>query len=100
MKLVMRVSLGPGHVVLGGDPAPPPPKRGGAPQFSAHVYGGQLAEWIKMPLGNEVGLSPSDIVIDGDPAPLPKKGAEPPNFRRMSIVASGLDGRRCHLVWK
>jgi len=27
----MQVSLDPGHIVLDGDPAPPPPKGGGAP---------------------------------------------------------------------
>jgi len=26
MKLDMQVGLGPGHILLGGDPAPPPPK--------------------------------------------------------------------------
>jgi len=26
MKLGMQVGLGPGHIVLDGDPAPPPPK--------------------------------------------------------------------------
>jgi len=33
------------------------------------VYGGETAEWIKMPLGTDVGLSPGDIVLDRDPAP-------------------------------
>ena len=37
------------------------------PQFSAHVYCGQTAGWIKMPLGREVGLDQSNIVLDGDP---------------------------------
>jgi len=37
-------------------------------QFLAHVYCGQTAGWIKMPLGMEVGLDPSDIVLHGDPA--------------------------------
>jgi len=36
MKLGMQVGLGPGHIVLGGDPALPPPK-GHSPQFSAHI---------------------------------------------------------------
>jgi len=56
----------------------PSPKGGGAPpQFSARVYCGQTAGWIKMPLGREIGLSPSDIVLDGDPAPPSPKGTEP-----------------------
>jgi len=49
-----------------------------SPKFSAHVYCGQTARWIKMVLGMDVGLSPGDSVLHGDPAPLPQKGAEPP----------------------
>jgi len=40
MKLGMEASLGSGHIVLDGDPAPPQ-KKGAQPQFSAHVYCGQ-----------------------------------------------------------
>jgi len=49
---------------------PAPPKRGAAPPFSAHDYCGQMAGWIKMPLGMEVGLGPGEegeVVLDGDP---------------------------------
>jgi len=49
MTLGMEVRLSPGDFVLDGDPAPP--KKGRIPQFSAHVYCGQTAAWIKMPLG-------------------------------------------------
>ena len=54
----------------------PSPKRGRSshPKFSAHVYCGQTAGWIKMVLGMEVGLSPGDYVLDGDQAPSPKRG--------------------------
>jgi len=71
MKLGTEVGLGPGHIVLDGDPAPTPQKRH-SPQFSAHVccYG-QTARSIRMPLGTEVGLGAGDIVLDGDPAPPP-----------------------------
>jgi len=108
MKLGMEVGIGPGQIVLDGDPPsrqkgaqPPPilgpcllwpngwmdqdatwyggrprprphsvrfdpvplPKRCTAdPHFSAHVYCGQTAWWIKTPLGTEVGLGPNDIV--------------------------------------
>jgi len=74
----MEVGLGPGHVVLDGDPAPLP-KKGAKPhpQFSAHFYGDQTVECITMPLGMEVGLSPGDFVLDGDPAPLLQKGTDP-----------------------
>jgi len=33
IKLCMQVGLGPGHIVLDGDPAPPPQKGGTAPNF-------------------------------------------------------------------
>jgi len=48
--------------LLNGDRAPYLPKRGRSPQFSGHVYCGQTAGWMKMPLGTEVGLGPDDIV--------------------------------------
>ena len=77
MSLDVELGLGPGDVVLDGDPAPPSQKGGGAPKFSAHVYCGQTAGWMKLILGVEVGLSPGDFVLDGNPAPPPKKEAEP-----------------------
>jgi len=49
VKLGTEVGLGPGHIVLDGNPALPSPKRH-SPQFSAHVCRGQTADWIKMPL--------------------------------------------------
>ena len=77
----MEVGLGSGDIVLDGDPALPPSKGGGVPrQFSAHVYCGQTAGWIKVALGMEVGLGPGHIVLDGGTAPLPQKGTEPPQF--------------------
>jgi len=57
MKLGTQVGLGPGHIVLDGDPAPPPPKGGQSPQFLAHICCGQMAAGIKMPLGMEVWYS-------------------------------------------
>jgi len=61
-----------------GTPLPPPQKGcGAAPQFSADVFCGQTAGWMKLVLGMMVGLSPGDFVLNGDPAP--PKGAEPPS---------------------
>jgi len=60
----MDVGLSPGDFVLDGEPVPPPRQWGGAPNFAAHVYCGQTAGWIKMPLRMEVGLGLSDIVFD------------------------------------
>jgi len=76
MKLGIQVGRGPGHVVLDGDPAPPPPKgHSPHPIFGPYLLWPNGAAWIKMRLGIELG----DFVLDGDPTlPSPKKGAEPP----------------------
>ena len=59
----------------------PSPKGGRAPKFSAHVYCGQTAGWMKLVLGTDIGLSPGYFVLDGDPAPLTKGGGlSPPKF--------------------
>ena len=71
----MRTQLSPAYKVKGH-------------QFSAHVYCGQTAGWMKMPLGTEVDLSPGHIVLDGDPVPLREGAQQPPLFRPMSIVAT------------
>jgi len=60
-----------------------PPERGTAApaHFLVHVYCGQMAGWIRIPLGTEVDLGPGDTVLDGDPAPLMERGtADPPLF--------------------
>jgi len=78
-----RCGVGADDIVLDRDPAPLPKGVGAEPppQFSAHVYCGQTAEWIQIALGMEVGIGQGHIVLDGDPAPLPQKGTEAPNFR-------------------
>jgi len=65
------------------------PQKGRSPQFSVHVYCGQMSGWIKMPLGREVGLSPGYIVLDGDPAPSPPKPGGAPNFRPCLLWPNG-----------
>ena len=80
MKLGTEVGLGPGLIVLDGDP-PPPTKKGAQPlNFSAHVCCDQMAGWTKMLHDTEVGLSAGDFVLDGDPAPPRKKGTAPTQF--------------------
>jgi len=147
-----EVGLGPGHILLDGNPAASLPKKGAQPspnfqpillwpngwmhqyatwygsrpqtrryfvldgdrpQFSDHVYCGQTAAWIKMPLATEIGLGLRDIVFDKDPAPPPLKGHSPQflaNIRcgqtagwtkiPISVAAIWLHGSRCHLVWR
>jgi len=62
------------------------PKKGGdtAPQFSAHVWCGQMAGWIKMPHSSEEGPQPRQHCVRWNPPP---KGAQPPSFRSVSIMA-------------
>jgi len=71
MTLSMEVGINPGDSVLDGDPAPASKKGAEPPTILTHVYCGQTAGWITMPLGTEVGLSLGDIVLGGDTAPLP-----------------------------
>jgi len=80
----------------------PLPKKGRSPppQFSGHVYCGQTAAWIKLPLGTEVDLGLGDTVLDGYPAPPFPKEPQPPIFRPTSVEAKPLDGLRCQLVWR
>ena len=86
MKLGTEVGLGPGHIVLDGNPAPSP-----------HVCCGQTAGWIKMPLGTEVDLGPDDIMSDVDPsAPAKKRGGQEPPLFGPCIVAKRIDGSRCY----
>ena len=65
MKLALQVGLDPGHIVLDGDLAPPPPKRH-SPQFSTHVHCDQTGGRTKMPIGTEVRFRPVDVVLDGE----------------------------------
>jgi len=75
MKLGMQVGRSRPwpHCVRWGSSYPSP--KGHSPQFSAHICRGQMAAWIKMPLGMELGLGPGDLYRD--PAPLPKNGRSP-----------------------
>jgi len=83
-----EVGLSLGDIVLDGDPAPPSLKGHTPTKFSAHVYCGQRAAWMKTTLVTEVDLRPGHMALDGDPAP-PAKGAQQPlpSFRPMSIEA-------------
>jgi len=88
----MEVCLGPGNIVLDGDPAfPHSPKKWHSPQFSAYVCCGQTAGWIKMALGTEVSFGPGHVVLDGDPAP-PEKGAQQPFHFSAQVDCGQKDG--------
>jgi len=64
MPLGMEVGLGPGDFVFDGDPATPR-KREPPHPILAHVYCGQTAGWIKMPLSTAVNVGAGDVVLDG-----------------------------------
>ena len=117
MKLGVQVGLGPGHIVLGGDPTLPPQRGTAPPNFGPYLFRPNGCIWIKMPLGMEEGLGPGDFVLDVDPASSPKKGGAPsPSFGPFLLwpnswmhqdttsvhvyCAKRLDGRRRHLVRK
>jgi len=82
--------LGPGHIVLDRDPAPPHGKGHSSPSLlrftdagninQAHVHCGQTVRWIRIPLRTDVGLGPGSIASDGDPAPSTLKGHSSPHF--------------------
>jgi len=96
-----HAGLGPGHIVLDGDPAPPPQRGTAPPNFrpisvaAKRLHGSR----INLSLSMELGLGPGDFMLDGDPAPPTQKRQSPrPNFRHMFIVAKRLDATRCHLA--
>jgi len=59
MPLGMEVGLGPSDIVLDGELGtqlhPPKGAQRPSPIFSAHVYCGQTAAWIRMPRGMQIG---------------------------------------------
>jgi len=80
--------------VLDGDSVPFSQKgRSPLPKFSAHLYCGEMAACIKMPLDMKLGLGPGDFVLDpyltqsrlgrglaSYPLPPSPKGAQPTIF--------------------
>jgi len=79
--LGMEVGLGPGHIVLLGDPAPSP-KNGHSPLLSQFWPMSVVANRLDgsrchLARTTEKGLGAGHIVLDGEPAP-PRKGAQQP----------------------
>jgi len=66
----------------------PPEKGTSTPtQFLAHVYCGQVAGWMNMPLGTEVAFGTGHIVLDVVPA-VRERGTAAPLFSPISIAAT------------
>jgi len=90
----MQVGLGPGHINLDGDPAPPTERGTAAPTLSksmgvgfacVRVIRGPCVLWPKgwidwYGLAIWYGGRPGHIGLDGDPAHPPQKGAQQPQF--------------------
>jgi len=94
MKLGVHVGLGPGDIVLNGDPAPLP-KGTQPPIFGPYLlwpngWNDQNATWY------EGRPRPGQHCVRRGPSSTPRGIA--PKFRPMSVVAKRLDGSRCHLV--
>ena len=79
MPLGMELGLSPGCVRWGPRSTLPKKRAEPPPQFSAHVYCGQTAGCIKMPLRTEVDLGPGHFVLDGFPLSA-KEAQQPPLF--------------------
>ena len=80
MPLGTEVDLGPGDIVLDGNPARPKGWRHSTPQVWPTCCG-QTAAWIKVPIGTWVGVGLGDIVLHGDSAlPPTPEGAQPSIF--------------------
>jgi len=86
--LWLEVGLSPGDFVLDGDPAPTE-KGAGPTQFSAHVYCGQTAAWINMPLGREVGLGLRDARLCSMWTKLPLQKGTPTSTQFLAHVYCG-----------
>jgi len=79
MKLCADVGLGPGYIVLDGDPASPPKMAHSPPPIRGPCLLCQIAGWIKMPLGKEVGLDqPRRHCVRWGPSSPPKRATEKP----------------------
>jgi len=93
MPLGTEVGLGPGDIVLDGDPVPHPPKKGTATIFAACLLwpNGSMYQDITSYGGRR------HCVRWGSSSPS-AKGTQPPQFSAMSVVAKWLNGLRCHLV--
>jgi len=98
MLLGRKIDLGPGNIVLDGNPALLPKKGHSSPH---HLFGQCLllpnGSMDQDALGAKVGLGPCDTVLDGGPSSPLKRGIAP-TFRPTSIVAKRLGGSRCYLV--
>ena len=95
MKLGKQVGLGPGHIVLDGDPSVPLPAILGPYLLRPNGCMDQDVTWYG------ARPRPRRLCVRWRPSPPPQQGGGPPQkfyFRPMFIVAKRLDGSRCGLA--
>jgi len=107
MKLGMQVGLGPCHIVLGGDPAPPPLKGHGSPIFGPYLLrpNGCMDQDVTWYGGRP---RPKRLCVRWEPrSSLPKRGSLPifcPCFLRpngwMDEAGTWHGGRSWYLAWR
>ena len=98
VPLCMVVGLGPGHIVLLGDPAAPKKGTQQPPLFGSCLmwpngWMDQDATWY----GGRPRPRPHCVFVRWG-IQSPKGAPQPPTVLTMSVVAKWLDGSRCHLV--
>jgi len=59
-----------------------------SPHSSAHVYCGQTAGWVKIPLGMGKASAQATMCVMGTKIP-PKEGAQPPIFGQCLLWPNG-----------
>ena len=92
MALGVEVGLGPGHIMLDGDPAPAPRKGIEPPIFGPSLL--WLNGWMHQDATWCGGRpQPRRLCVRWGPSSAFPKGTRPP----MSVVVKRLGGLRCHL---
>jgi len=90
MPLGTEVGLGPGDIVLDGDP-PPPPKKKGAQQPHTFRPMSIVTKWLDASKCHLLWrkASADATLLDGDKLPRQEKGVQPLNFQPMYFWPNG-----------
>jgi len=80
IKMKLGIEVSPGHIVLDGDPAPPPWRGHSLPIFGPCLLDLWPTSWMDQDITWYGDLGPGHIVLDGDPAPLKGHSSPLPLF--------------------
>ena len=86
IPLGTEVDLGLRDIVFDVDPATPRKRAHPPHPILAHVYCGQMAGWMKTPLGMKVDRGPGHIVLDGSMTSLVRSQSTPTILTSGSVV--------------